>query len=88
MNIIKSLNQYIRNNSNATYGDLLNNTNKEEIIKRTLNEQELTYYCQIKENTQQRIFEISGNNNNNTNYKIENPINRYVSGIGKVQQIM
>ena len=86
-NIFSSLNQYIRNSITPTYGDLLNNTSKEDMIKRTLIGEELTYYNTIKETDMKRLC-ISGGNNKNNDVVMENKIDRYVSGIGKVQQVM
>ena len=86
-NIFSSLNQYIRNSITPTYGDLLNNTGKEDMIKRTLTGEELTYYNTIKETDMKRLC-ISGGNNKNNDVVMENKIDRYVSGIGKVQQVM
>jgi hypothetical protein len=86
-NIFSSLNQYIRNSITPTYGDLLNNTSKEDMIKRTLIGEELTYYNTIKETDMKRLC-ISGGNNKNNDIVIENKIDKYVSGIGKVQQVM
>ena len=86
-NIFSSLNQYIRNSITPTYGDLLNNTSKEDMIKRTLTGEELTYYNTIKETDMKRLC-ISGGNNKNNDVVMENKIDRYVSGIGKVQQVM
>ena len=86
-NIFSSLNQYIRNSITPTYGDLLNNTGKDDMIKRTLIGEELTYYNTIKETDMKRLC-ISGGNNKNNDVVMENKIDRYVSGIGKVQQVM
>lgn len=86
-NIFASLNQYIRNSITPTYGDLLNNTSKEDMIKRTLTGEELTYYNTLKETDMKRLC-ISGGNNKNNDVIMENKINRYVSGIGQVQQVM
>lgn len=86
-NIFSSLNQYIRNSITPTYGDLLNNTSKEDMIKRTLTGEELTYYNTIKETDIKRLC-ISGGNNKNNDIVMENKIDRYVSGIGQVQQVM
>jgi len=86
-NIFSSLNQYIRNSITPTYGDLLNNTGKEDMIKRTLTGEELTYYNTIKETDMKRLC-ISGGNNKNNDVVMENKIDKYVSGIGKVQQVM
>ena len=86
-NIFSSLNQYIRNSITPTYGDLLNNTSKEDMIKRTLTGEELSYYNTIKEMDMKRLC-ISGGNNKNNDIVMENKIDRYVSGIGKVQQVM
>ena len=86
-NIFASLNQYIRNSITPTYGDLLNNTSKEDMIKRTLTGEELTYYNTLKETDMKRLCISSGNNKNN-DVIMENKINRYVSGIGQVQQVM
>ena len=86
-NIFSTLNQYIRNSITPTYGDLLNNTGKEDMIKRTLTGEELTYYNTIKETDMKRLC-ISGGNNKNNDVVMENKIDRYVSGIGKVQQVM
>jgi len=86
-NIFASLNQYIRNSITPTYGDLLNNTSKDDMIKRTLTGEELTYYNTIKEMDMKRLC-ISGGNNKNNDVVMENKIDRYVSGIGKVQQVM
>ena len=86
-NIFSSLNQYIRNSITPTYGDLLNNTGKDDMIKRTLTGEELTYYNTIKETDMKRLC-ISGGNNKNNDVVMENKIDRYVSGIGKVQQVM
>ena len=86
-NIFSSLNQYIRNSITPTYGDLLNNTSKEDMIKRTLTGEELTYYNTIKETDMKRLCISSGNNKNN-DVVMENKIDRYVSGIGQVQQVM
>ena len=86
-NIFSTLNQYIRNSITPTYGDLLNNTSKEDMIKRTLTGDELTYYNTIKETDMKRLC-ISGGNNKNNDIIMENKIDRYVSGIGQVQQIM
>lgn len=86
-NIFTSLAQYIKSSSNVTYGDLINNTSKEEIIKRTLNEEELSYYNIIKNNDKQRILESCGNNKNNDT-KFESGIKKYISGIGHTEQIM
>ncbi len=86
-NIFSSLNQYIRNSIQPTYGDLINNTSKEDMIKRTLTGEELTYYNIIKETDMKRLC-ISGGNNKNNDIVMENKINRYVSGIGEVQQVM
>jgi len=86
-NIFASLNQYIRNSITPTYGDLLNNTSKEDMIKRTLTGEELTYYNTLKEIDMKRLC-ISGGNNKNNDVIMENKINRYVSGIGQVQQVM
>lgn len=86
-NIFSSLNQYIRNSITPTYGDLLNNTNKDDMIKRTLTSEELTYYNTIKETDMKRLC-ISGGNNKNNDVVMENKIDRYVSGIGQVQQVM
>ena len=86
-NIFSTLNQYIRNSITPTYGDLLNNTSKEDMIKRTLTGEELTYYNIIKETDMKRLC-ISGGNNKNNDVIMENKIDRYVSGIGQVQQVM
>ena len=86
-NIFASLNQYIRNSITPTYGDLLNNTSKEDMIKRTLTGEELTYYNTLKETDMKRLC-ISGGNNKNNDFIMENKVNRYVSGIGQVQQVM
>ena len=86
-NIFSSLNQYIRNSITPTYGDLLNNTSKEDMIKRTLTSEELTYYNVIKETDMKRLC-ISAGNNKNNDVIMENKIDRYVSGIGQVQQVM
>ena len=86
-NIFASLNQYIRNSITPTYGDLLNNTSKDDMIKRTLTGEELSYYNTIKEMDMKRLC-ISGGNNKNNDVVMENKIDRYVSGIGKVQQVM
>lgn len=86
-NIFSSLNQYIRNSITPTYGDLLNNTSKDDMIKRTLTGEELSYYNTIKEMDMKRLC-ISGGNNKNNDVVMENKIDRYVSGIGKVQQVM
>ena len=86
-NIFSSLNQYIRNSITPTYGDLLNNTSKENMIKRTLTSEELTYYNVIKETDMKRLC-ISAGNNKNNDVIMENKIDRYVSGIGQVQQVM
>ena len=86
-NIFASLNQYIRNSITPTYGDLLNNTSKEDMIKRTLTGEELTYYNTLKETDMKRLC-ISGGNNKNNDVIMENKVNRYVSGIGQVQQVM
>ena len=86
-NIFASLNQYIRNSITPTYGDLLNNTSKEDMIKRTLTSEELTYYNVIKETDMKRLC-ISAGNNKNNDVIMENKIDRYVSGIGQVQQVM
>lgn len=86
-NIFSTLNQYIRNSITPTYGDLLNNTSKEDMIKRTLTGEELTYYNTIKETDMKRLC-ISGGNNKNNDIIMENKIDRYVSGIGQVQQVM
>jgi len=86
-NIFSTLNQYIRNSITPTYGDLLNNTSKEDMIKRTLTGEELTYYNTIKETDMKRLC-ISGGNNKNNDVIMENKIDRYVSGIGQVQQVM
>jgi len=84
-NIFTSINNYIKQKS-TFYGDFYNK-NKEEIIKRDLSPEEFTYFNIIKENNQNRLYEISGNNN-----VIELNFNRnneqHISGIGKVQQIM
>lgn len=86
-NIFSSLNQYIRNSIQPTYGDLLNHTSKYDMIKRTLNANELSYYNTIKETDMKRLC-ISAGNNKNNDVIMENKIDRYVSGIGQVQQIM
>jgi len=86
-NIFSTLNQYIRNSIAPTYGDLLNNTSKEDMIKRTLTSEELTYYNIIKETDMKRLC-ISAGNNKNNDVIMENKIDRYVSGIGQVQQVM
>ena len=86
-NIFSTLNQYIRNSITPTYGDLLNNTSKEDMIKRTLTGEELTYYNTLKETDMKRLCISSGNNKNN-DVIMENKIDRYVSGIGQVQQVM
>lgn len=86
-NIFSTLNQYIRNSITPTYGDLLNNTSKEDMIKRTFTGDELTYYNIIKETDMKRLC-ISGGNNKNNDVIMENKIDRYVSGIGQVQQVM
>jgi hypothetical protein len=86
-NIFSSLNQYIRNSITPTYGDLLNHTSKEDMIKRTLVGEELSYYNAIKETDMKRLC-ISGRNNKNNDIVQENKIDRYVSGIGNVQQVM
>ena len=86
-NIFASLNQYIRNSITPIYGDLLNNTSKDDMIKRTLTGEELSYYNTIKEMDMKRLC-ISGGNNKNNDVVMENKIDRYVSGIGKVQQVM
>ena len=86
-NIFASLNQYIRNSITPTYGDLLNNTSKEDMIKRTLTGEELTYYNTLKETDMKRLYISSGNNKNN-DVIMENKVDRYVSGIGQVQQVM
>ncbi len=86
-NIFSTLNQYIRNSIAPTYGDLLNNTSKEDMIKRTLTSEELTYYNIIKETDMKRLC-ISAGNNKNNDVVMENKIDRYVSGIGQVQQVM
>lgn len=86
-NIFSTLNQYIRNSITPTYGDLLNNTSKEDMIKRTLTSEELTYYNIIKETDMKRLC-ISAGNNKNNDVIMENKIDRYVSGIGQVQQVM
>ena len=86
-NIFASLNQYIRNSITPTYGDLLNNASKEDMIKRTLTGEELTYYNTFKETDMKRLCISSGNNKNN-DVIMENKVDRYVSGIGQVQQVM
>lgn len=86
-NIFSSLNQYIRNSITPTYGDLLNHTSKEDMIKRTLFGEELSYYNAIKETDMKRLCISSGNNKNNDIVQ-ENKIDRHISGIGKVQQVM
>lgn len=86
MNLFTTINSYIRRNESKTYADLINNTTKEDIIKRGLNSEELTYFQIIKENNLNRLYDLCGNNIN-----IELNVNnqkQYVSGIGKVQQIM
>ena len=86
MNLFTTINSYIRRNESKTYADLINNTTKEDIIKRGLNSEELTYFQMIKENNLNRLYDLCGNNIN-----IELNVNnqkQYVSGIGKVQQIM
>ena len=80
--ILKSYNKH----QSSTYGDLLTE-NKEDRLKRDLSDSELEDYTKIKDNNRQRIFE-SGGNNINTDYKLENPIQRNISGIGQVQQMM
>jgi len=86
-NIFASLNQYIRNSIQPTYGDLLNHTSKEDMIKRTLTGEELTYYNTIKETDMKRLC-ISAGNNKNNDIVMENKVDRYISGIGQVQQVM
>ena len=86
-NIFSSLNQYIRNSITPTYGDLLNHTSKEDTIKRTLSGEELSYYNAIKETDMKRLCISSGNNKTNDIVQ-ESKIDRYVSGIGHVQQVM
>ena len=86
-NIFASLNQYIRNSITPTYGDLLNNTSKEDMIKRTLTGEELAYFNILKDTDFKRLC-ISGGNNKNNDVVMENKVDRYVSGVGKVQQVM
>ena len=86
-NIFSSLNQYIRNSITPTYGDLLGHTSKDDLIKRTLSGEELSYYNAIKETDMKRLCISSGNNKNN-DVIMENKIDIYVSGIGQVQQVM
>ena len=86
MNLLSSINNYIRKKESRTYADLINNTTKEDIIKRSMTNEELTYFQMIKENNLNRLYNLCGNNIN-----IELNVNtqqQYVSGIGKVQQIM
>ena len=86
-NIFASLNQYIRNSITPTYGDLLNNTSKEDMIKRTLTGEELAYFNILKDTDFKRLC-ISGGNNKNNDVIMENKVDRYISGVGKVQQVM
>ena len=86
MNLFTTINSYIRRNESKTYADLINNTTKEDIIKRGLNSEELTYFQMIKENNLNRLYDLCGNNIN-MELKVNNQ-KQYVSGIGKVQQIM
>lgn len=86
-NMFIALNQYIRNSIAPTMGDLLNNTSKEDMIKRSLTGNELSYYNEIKDIDMKRLCISSGNNKNN-DIVFENKIDRYVSGIGNVQQVM
>ena len=86
-NIFSSLNQYIRNSITPTFGDLLGHTSKDDLIKRTLTGEELSYYNAIKETDMKRLCISSGNNKNN-DIIMENKIDKYVSGIGAVQQVM
>lgn len=87
MNFFASINNYIRKNESKTYADLINNTTKEDIIKRGLNNEELTYFQMIKENNLNRLYNECGNNIN-IELNINNKEKTYVSGIGHVQQIM
>lgn len=86
-NIFSSLNQYIRNSITPTFGDLLGHTSKEEMIKRTLTGEELAYFNILKDTDFKRLC-ISGGNNKNNDVVMENKVDRYVSGVGKVQQVM
>ena len=86
-NVFSSLNQYIRNSITPTFGDLLGHTSKDDLIKRTLTGEELSYYNAIKETDMKRLC-ISAGNNKNNDMVMENKIDKYVSGIGSVQQVM
>ena len=86
-NIFSSLNQYIRNSITPTFGDLLGHASKEEMIKRTLTGEELAYFNILKDTDFKRLC-ISGGNNKNNDVVMENKVDRYVSGIGQVQQVM
>ena len=87
MNFFTTINNYIRKYESKTYADLINNTSKEDILKRSLNIQELAYFQIIKENNLNRLYNISGNNIN-IELNINNISNKYISGIGEVKQIM
>ena len=85
MNIFSAINNYIKQKS-TFYGDFYNK-NKEEIIKRDLTPEELTYFNIINENNHKRLYEVSGNNNL-IELNFNKNVKQYISGIGTVQQIM
>lgn len=86
-NIFDTINRYIQNNSDLLYADLLNNTSKEDILKRSLTGTELTYYNTLKNNDKKRLYISGGNNINKNEIKIDQK-EKYISGIGNIQQIM
>ena len=72
----------------TNYGDLITESSKDDRLKRTMTSNEISYFDDIKKNNRERIYENCGNNIN-SDYKFENPKdNLYISGIGKVSQIM
>ena len=59
-NIFDFIDQYIKNNSNTTYGNLKdNNYNKDERIRQILSKEEYEEYEKIKMSDYQRLIKFS-----------------------------
>jgi len=57
MNIFQQLNNYINNDSNLIYGDILSNSNESKIPS-ILNDVELEIYNYIKESDKNRLLKF------------------------------
>ena len=84
------LNSILRTDSNYLqgYGDIINESKGDERLQRGMTQSEISYFKEIKELDQKRMFESCGINMNNDK-RIDKPINNMsISGIGTVSQVM